>query len=65
MNINLYQRLVLVAGATGVMLVVFNVGMEQRYGSAQWDWKAAITETALVAITTAAVFFAVGPRKKS
>ncbi len=60
---NLPQRIVLIIGAT-VLLLVLCLTEEHRYGvgSPGWYWQAALTRSGVVAVATVAIYFAVGKR---
>jgi hypothetical protein len=66
---NLAQRIVLIAGALLLLLVLASTESHRYYSESSqswnvvWDWHAALVRCGVSAIAIVAVYFAVGKRK--
>ena len=67
-QMNMLQRIVLIVGAIVILIVLVNTE-SYRYWfsnlewSLMWDWRAALVRCGVLAMVTAAIYFAVGKRK--
>ena len=60
---NIAQRVVLVAGSIGMLVLLLITDPPSKGWMWTWQWQPALVRAAIVALATAAVFFAVSKRK--